>query len=216
MLTPNFLKIISVILEQSRNNTLEQRSAEELRSVGLMLLGYLRLINTDFSTPADSAAPKESYFAELKRVLNLITTSQSKRLEIIKKELSVAFNSDCRSIIRNIEELEAQLLLDKDQQHRIGILKNSLKDLSAHIEETLLLPHIGLLESTRYLIQQQASLNEQIRSIKPVNSTPSVEQLIPKTMTHHLKVWTHWIEVEHNNQQCITYGSCSELIDLCL
>ena len=224
MLTPNFSKIISVILEQSRNNTLEQRSAEELRSIGLMLLGYLRLINTEFSTSADTSEPHEGYYEDLKGVLNLITTTQTKRLNIIKKQLMDEFYANGRGIIKKINELETQSLLDKHHKntkimHTIGLLKKSLEDLMLRIEQTMRIPHTGLLEATRCLIHEQESLFEQIKRIKPCNSTQllaQVHHLIQETIMHHVTSWTQWIEIEENNQQCITYGSCNELIGLCV
>lgn len=215
MLTPNFSKIISVILEQSRNHTLEQRPAEELRSIGLMLLGYLRLIRTDFTTPADSTEPSEGYYADLKNVLNLITTSQTNRLNAIKKQLVIALNSDLRSLVKEIEALDTQTNLDKKTQYHIGLLKKSMLDLTVRIEQTMPLPGVGLIESMQLLIQEQASLSEQMKRIPPPNFA-TMHHLVQKTTAHHLKDWAQWIEIEQNNQQCITYASCGELIDLCL
>lgn len=222
MLTHNFSEIISVVLDKSRHNALETLSSDEIRSISLMLLGYLKLIKLEFKTADDSREPSEGYYTNLKNVLNLLTLSQKKLLQKIKQEFIVDFNADLDSMVSKIEPIEniSVLHLTKNYEeikHSISLFKKAINELKAAVGEKISDPHVGFMDAIKVCFHDSSLVMELIERIGKSDSTQtisSLHNLFQEMFTHHLKVWTKWVDIEQTNQQCISYSLCSDFINL--
>lgn len=222
MLTHNFSEIISVVLDKSRHNALETLSSDEIRSISLMLLGYLRLIKSGFKTADDSQEPREGYYADLKGVLNLLTRSQNKLLQKMKQESIVDFNADLDSMVIKLKSINNLSVLDvrinhERTKHSIFLFKKSIDELKTAVEEQLLDNHVGFMDAIRVCFHDSTLVMELIKGIAKSDSTQAMshlQDLFQETFTYHLKKWTKWVDIERTNQQCISYGLSSDYIDL--
>lgn len=215
MLTHNFSEIISLVLDKSQKNILETCTSDEIRSISLMLLGYLRLIKSGFKTPNDSSEPSEGYYADLKDILNLLTVTQNRLLPKRKKEFIVDFNAD-------LDVLASQLNAIKgagDKSYQLSALKKCLHEVRNAVEECLSNPHAGFKDAIRSCFQISSSGVAMIRKLEQSDAdvlviiSHNVEQF-QRTCTHHLKRWTVWVDIEQTNQQCISYVHSASFMDL--
>lgn len=215
MLTHNFSEIISLVLDKSKKNILETFTSDEIRSISLMLLGYLRLIKSGFNTPNDSSEPSEGYYAELKEVLNILTVTQNRLLPKRKKEFIVDFNADLDVLVSQLNSINSV----GEKPYQLSSLKQCIHEVSKTVEDSLLNSHAGFKDAIRSCFQISSSGVAMIRKLEQSDAdvlviiSHNLEQF-QKTCTHHLKKWTVWVDIEQTNQQCISYVNCASFMEL--
>ena len=213
MLTHDFSEIISVVLEKSRHNALETFSSDEVRSISLILLGYLRLIKSGFKTKNDSPESSEGYYDNLINVLQLLTNTQSSLIHKIKKEFIAEFNADLDSMISKMNAIKNL----NPHQKQLSLFNACIKDLKKTVEDDISNPHVGFMDAMRSCFQISSSAMESVKELALLDESGTVSQyqdLFQRTFVHYLKKWTFWVDIEQTNQQCNSYATCGSFMDL--
>lgn len=204
MLTYDFSKIIAVVLDKSRHNSLESFSSEEIYSISLILLGYLKLVKSGFKTKDDSTEPSDEYCNYLKSVLHQLTVTQDSLIHKAKIGFISDLNADLNALIKNIE------MSADGRKNQIDSFRTSIKNLCKNIEDDLFNPHVGFMDAVRTGFKASFSIVDQLK--EPFQN--QYQNLCQKTLTYHLKRWTVWVDIEQTNQKCISYITCGDLIGL--
>lgn len=212
MLSPNFNEIIAVVLEKSEKNALETLTSEDIRSISMMLLGYLRLIKAEFKTKNDSSEPGDGYYAQLKAILKLLTDTQNKLIQKRKKEFINEFNADIDGFINqlnsaiNIHEMSPNF-------------NKFMTEFTQAIAESLSNSPVGFTDATNSVYHLSSSVMELIERLERINKRVLVSEnhfsrLFQKTVTHYLNKWIPWIDIENTNLQCVSYVKHDNFMNL--
>lgn len=223
MITNNFSEIINVVVELSKENKLEELYSDDIRSLSLMLWGYLRLIKSGFKTKDDDLSIDSNHcYVHLKSILGELTSMQSKLLEKTKMEFIDNFNSEMDTLDKKFDLIPGLLVLNSKKEIKevalaVSALKKQSVDVRKSLEEKLQDPYTAFESAMISCFNITSSMSEIIFNLLKHHQNSELSQyhkLLQKTSTYHLKKLTYWSEIELTNHQCMRYISNGEFIDL--
>ena len=222
MLTSNFSEIIQVVTNKYSTRTLETLSADDIRNISLMLLGYLGLIKSGFKTnehePLDT---DDYYYQQLKNVLSFLVEAQEKHLNQAKEDLLVQCTQELNSMDDKIQNVLNRITLNHHapsaKMKRCTLdLKKITQKLKAELQSALN-KDIGFHVVLVAYFESYA----QVRNLMPIlkdNHTLHEMQdcvaLFQKSLSFYTNQMLWWESIEKINIECRSYAQNSNLITL--
>lgn len=221
MLTANFSEIIRVVKEKIEQNRIEEYSGAEIKSLCMMLWGYLRLIKSGFRTADDSTEASDEFFAYLKGMLDVLTKTQSKLMKKYHKSLMETIGLELDELSVKISEYGKGVLLSHEKQKKIASIISTIKSDSARLKvdlaKNLSDPYESFRQSIMPLYQVSTKITDAMQEMFHLNKNDEFlvyRDYMRKTFTSHLKLMTEWMEIESMNHQCASYVRNGDFIDL--
>lgn len=209
MLTSNFTEIIQVVTNKMSTQTLDTISADDTRNISFMLLGYIRLIKSGFSTSNEQSSKNDDqeYFSQLKNVLLTLTESQSKKIATAKRQFLTQFSKKIQDLN---DRLNAMPYVQSPMGSIIENLKNELQKLNDKIA-TVIIHHSGFFSATRELVNCSFA----VQNLMIQNRATELNDYLEKTL--HLVnkeaiAIDGWRDIEDTNEQCIRHASFYEML----
>lgn len=221
MLTSDLAEIVGVFIDKYKADALDSLSADDLRNISLILWGYLKLVKSGFMTKADSPDESKGDYNNLKGVLALLTSTQEARI----CEAKIGLLDECTHELDGIDKQIDQLavLLDikfKKDPHHVNLCVSNLKKCTQELRAKLL-DEINDFDAFTALIRANvecsyniSQLMTQLIKYSASNDLDEYNNLFQNSLAFCAKRLLFWREIQSTNNQCMSYISASELIEL--
>jgi len=221
MLTPNLAEIIQVIVDKIKSNTLDSISVDDISSIGLLVMGYARLVNSGFNTPQDTPEVRDSYLNNLMQVLNSLTDNLLKRIAKAKNELQTTCLQEIESIELKIDTFP-EIMEYRAPSKKMNTVKQYVTEMKQCINElrqalcTELPEPDGFAKIILAHIACSTTLNQmvsQLLTLYPSAKIVQYQKLFRESLTFNGSKFLYWRHLEEDTSKLQWYCQCGGMYD---